>query len=483
MEESSKAFSPRIPRLEKAKNVLCLAIDRIDLGFLGAYGNTWIETSAFDSLAAESVLFDSYFATSLDLTTLYRALWRGERPSEIRASDDPTETDAPSLFKIFKERGYRTFVVSDSEEVALSDAIEEDVCDGRFFLGSPEATQPAESPEDTKFYRNFEDLARFVARLEDEAESGDERPIFIWARFSGWNDVWDFPLANREIYRETEDDPDPYQGVEPPYFPAKPNLSADEKLERQELRQSVVEAYCGGISVFDETLEGFVQFLKETGFLSKTLFVLLGERGLGLGAPSPLGLPPTDAPEPFYAEEVRQPLLFRLPDATGATVRLPALCEPRDVFATIRDWSEFANELSTPDFWRLEPGRISAFARPWTLDAPSEPAPESSDSPTGASSQDPPGQNLLRLLADETGSVRDRVLVVAKDADSTELALATPTRFFKETPVPSDDPLDEAPKFKRELFVLPDDRFCANDVASRCLDEVEVFSSLCRAVE
>ena len=38
------------------KNILCLAVDRLNADFLGAYGNAWVETPAFDALAAESIL-------------------------------------------------------------------------------------------------------------------------------------------------------------------------------------------------------------------------------------------------------------------------------------------------------------------------------------------------------------------------------------------------------------------------------------------
>jgi arylsulfatase A-like enzyme len=38
-------------------NAICLVVDRLHTGFLGAYGNTWIETPVFDRLAAESFHF------------------------------------------------------------------------------------------------------------------------------------------------------------------------------------------------------------------------------------------------------------------------------------------------------------------------------------------------------------------------------------------------------------------------------------------
>ena len=58
-------------------NAICLVIDRLHTGFLGAYGNTWIETPAFDRLAAESFLFDQMLVDSPQLGPLYRSFWQG----------------------------------------------------------------------------------------------------------------------------------------------------------------------------------------------------------------------------------------------------------------------------------------------------------------------------------------------------------------------------------------------------------------------
>ncbi|MBR4835111.1 MAG: sulfatase-like hydrolase/transferase, partial [Thermoguttaceae bacterium] len=591
--------SNRTPHIS-GKNILCLAVDRLNADFLGAYGNSWVETPAFDALAAESVLFDSFFATSLDLGTLYRAFWRGESPAQVVASDADRDdfNDSPSIFRLLKEKGYRTFVVSDDETVALHPAVEDEFCDGRFFLGSPDAPLPAETLEETQFFRNFEELARFLAKLEDDAKcenGGDAAPWFVWAHFSGWNERWDFPLELRERFQEDEDDPAPYAATLVPYWPlendaksAKRNARADENavveaalaraaaildaesaasnadalpaeveiefnvefddsdatdadlddsadvgfdenddeldsddafldesaVERQlaatelarlaqldapERRQCVVEGYCGGVAAFDETLEGFVQLLKESGVLAKTLLLTTATRGFPPGAPSALGVEPTSetaaadvfAPTPplfdaptdansaeaadssslpipasysdsanaplyatgadgetsrFYAESFQLPLAIRLPNGVGATVRLPALCEPRDVFATLRDWPEFAAELATPEFWSFEAIEISPFAGKWSAESATEIAEEldaddvlavekERTTDFAADAPDVPGQNLLRLLANEDGVLRDRVSVVARDAKSRERALVVADWILKETPL------------------------------------------------
>ncbi len=692
--------NPNRPPHISGKNILCLAIDRLNADFLGAYGNAWVETPAFDALAAESVLFDSFFATSLDLETLYRAFWRGESPARVLAStDDETASEAettverptdalsgansgdfnaaapPSIFRLLKEKGYRTFVVSDDETVALHPAVEDEFCDGRFFLGSPDAALPAETLEETQFFRNFEELARFLAKLEDDAkcaDGGDAAPWFVWAHFSGWNERWDFPLELRERFQEDEDDPAPYSATLVPYWPLEESAKSAKRgaranddavaeaalaraaaildaengasdaslpaeveiefnvefddpetvdvdldhadfeendefesddveanddaildesaVERQlaaaelarlaqldapERRQAVVEGYCGGVAAFDETLEGFVQLLKESGVLAKTLLLTTATRGFPTGAPSALGLEPTPesaaadvfAPRPlfavepsdgadsltlpipasspdgatgalyatgadgetsrFYAESFQLPLAIRLPNGVGATVRLPALCEPRDVFATLRDWPEFAAELATPEFWSFEAIEISPFAGKWSAETETEIAEEldaddvlavekERTADFDADAPDVPGQNLLRLLANEDGVLRDRVSVVARDAESEGRAGVVADWILKETPLApsvdvddfsgtgafvadaatltaapcaadasSDDANADAslasPRLSRfELFVRPDDRYNVNDVANRCVEIVEKLAPALR---
>ena len=104
-------------------NILCLTIDRIDSDVFGAYGATWLDTPAFDVLASESILFDSFYATSLDLDAQFRAFWRGESPSRFVVSDEPQDAEVESLFHVMKRLGYRTFLLSDDEREIFTDFI------------------------------------------------------------------------------------------------------------------------------------------------------------------------------------------------------------------------------------------------------------------------------------------------------------------------------------------------------------------------
>src|SRR5215208_5054063 len=58
-------------------NVVVLVCNSFHLGFLGAYGNGWIETPNLDRLAAEGVVFDHHFPENLTTIPTRRSWWTG----------------------------------------------------------------------------------------------------------------------------------------------------------------------------------------------------------------------------------------------------------------------------------------------------------------------------------------------------------------------------------------------------------------------
>lgn len=493
---------------QRLHNILCLSIDRVNPDLFGAYGATWNSTPAFDALSTESILFDNFHATSLDLDALMRAFWRGEEPYSVNLDDDPSD-DVPSIFQIMKERGYRTFLLSDVESVVLSPCVDSDHVE-RFFLETEEEREaPAETIEETALFKNFEQLTRFLSALDDSTRIDAPQPWFVWAHLSGWNERWDFPAAMREAFQD-DGDPAPYAAARPPYWRREPlarrvhgrvfrsmeitedvavgenaSVAAREKarlnaLDESERRQSVLEACAAGVGVFDKTLDGFVELLKEHNLLKNTLFALTGTRSLALGAPSSLGVPGADdAPSPFYSEETRLPLVLRLPHKTCATLRLPTLCGPTDLFATLRDFPDFAPRLVDPDFWKLEPCEISAVVGKWSLDPEEETATRNAppDRAEKTIEETRRGLNLLELVVDERRPIHVSLVVVAHDKSSRERAAIFDKWYLKRTPLEKDPENEFAPTERLELFVQPDDRYCVNDVADRLQDVAERLKS------
>ena len=68
--------------MARMQNAICLLVDRLHAGYLGCYGNSWIQTPGFNRLAAESFVCDQALADSPSLEQLYRGFWWAAHPLE-----------------------------------------------------------------------------------------------------------------------------------------------------------------------------------------------------------------------------------------------------------------------------------------------------------------------------------------------------------------------------------------------------------------
>ena len=58
-------------------NAICLVIDRLHTGFLGTYGNAWVETPAIDRMASQSCVFDNALIDTPRLRGICHSYWQG----------------------------------------------------------------------------------------------------------------------------------------------------------------------------------------------------------------------------------------------------------------------------------------------------------------------------------------------------------------------------------------------------------------------
>jgi len=333
------------------RNYLCLSIDGLQCGMIGAYGNAWIHTPTLDSLACQSALFDRFYAPSMDLSATF----------------DEWQQFPTDCHKI---------LLTDDIDIFLHE--QAGLFEEKHRLESKRQSRPASKIEETQFYRG-------MATVADLLRNRSGTPFLLWAHFKGFRGDWDFPLSYRLDY-QIDEDPDPYADVVPPDI-ADINIDPD-------VRQSVTEAYAGGVSVLDEALAGLLTFLREEGLDENTLLLFTSARGFSLGAHRSIG----DNVE-LYGENVHLPLFLRFPNGSYAGFRSQTLLQPADVW-----------ELLKRDVLPEEPDEVHPFLR-----------------------------------------IGNEVIV-------------TPDWFVYRKP--SGD----------ELYVKPDDRWEANDVADRCphiLEEID----------
>ena len=269
-------------------NYLCISIDGLQSGMVGAYGNTWVHTPTLDSLACQSALFDRFYTSSMDVSNTMSELWQFP----------------PDCHKI---------LLTDDPDIFLHEKA--GLFDEKHRLESKQRSRPAGKIEETQFFRNMATTADLLRKCPD-------KPFVLWAHFEGFRGIWDFPLSYRERY-QIDEDPDPYPEVTLPNITGK-NIDPD-------VRQAVLEAYSGGVAVLDETLSGLLAFLEESGLDQNTVLLLMSVRGFSLGEHDTIG-----NNEELYGENVHLPLFIRFPDGSPAGFRSQTLLQPADVFGLLQ---------------------------------------------------------------------------------------------------------------------------------------------------
>lgn len=397
------------------KNAICLVVDRLHAGFLGAMGNSWARTPTFDRLASQSLLFDAAVIDSPHLSSLYHSYWQGQH-ALTTSSIDPHDTNN-SLPSRLDAAGVRSVLLTDDPSVAESKVA---ACfSERIVLPGATPTTLADSMEETG-------LAHFFAAAIDLVERMDE-PSLIWLHTRGMAAPWDAPLELREAFAD-EEDPDPLTSVDTPCQILPPDYDPDELL-------GITQAYVAQIALWDACLGTLLDAIDESPAADRTLLNVLGARGFPLGEHLGVGA----ASDALYGELLNVPWAMRLPKAEAASIRTSELVQPPDLFATLCDW--------------------------WQFDASAESSPGNQQR-----------ESLLKLAATEGTWPRDRACCRGEDD---EWAIRTRAWFARGTsPTEIADPEMAIPEIDNaQLFTKPDDRFEVNEVSARCVDITSLMAA------
>ncbi|MDR2642362.1 MAG: hypothetical protein LBC74_06170 [Planctomycetaceae bacterium] len=272
------------------QNLICISIDGLHNGMIGAYGNSWIQTPAFDSLAVQATVFDRYYAVSSILGDNFDLLWRN------------------SWLDQFCQNGGNTILVTDDSDI-FNHA---NAYFKRKYMIEPSANKIAEYADETNFFKIFATIIDLASELRND---NSDQQYCLWAHLRGFRGCWDFPLAYRERHRDVED-PLPYDGFVVPMF---------DEFDPDQL-QSVMEAYSGGMSLLDDVLAGLLESIESGEVGGQTALTIFGTRGFSLGEHKRIG-----ANYELFGENIHLPLFVHLPDNTGATVRVSELLNPDDL--------------------------------------------------------------------------------------------------------------------------------------------------------
>lgn len=301
-------------------NAVVLVIDRLGAGWLGPYGNTWLDTPNFNRLAAESVLCETLIADSPDLPGYYRAAWTGRHAIEPASSQRATLPTLASL------AGPTSMLVTD--DLHVSEQPETlDFSQIRVLPTSPPAAN-ADSIEQTELFRFF------AAATEDLHRQS--RPQLLWLHSRGMAGAWDAPLELRYQFAD-EDDPEPPRFVVPPEAHLPENFDPDELL-------GIVHAYAGQVALCDLCLGMLLDALESHPLASQTLFIVTSPRGYPLGEHRRVG--PCD--QALYGELLHVPLLVRFPGGENAFARAQTIVQPEELYSLVAETCGWGQDVERP---------------------------------------------------------------------------------------------------------------------------------------
>ncbi len=371
------------------RNAIVIIVDRLGSGFLGPYGNTWIETPALNQLASQSILLENMISDSNDLATIYRSYWSGVHA--VCQTDKPDS----SLAKHIERAGYHATLLTDDQQI-LAHPLASDFGD-QISVAQESPGQLAESVEETQFGQLT--LAVIEWLVETNGQESPE-PGLLWIHANGMNGPWDAPGDVAERFRDDED-PLPYSGIVRPKTKLETNHDPDDIL-------SVMHGYAAQVAVVDACLGSLLDAISQHKLAADTLLIVTSPRGYPLGEHGYIGPNADD----LRGETLQVPLLIRIPEQSGACMRLDSLVQPTDLFATLARWFELSEEVVTST-----------------------------------------GNDLIELSHDESAWTRD----IAIATGESQRAARTHAWSLH---------VDGASKLN--LYAKPDDRWEANQVADRC---------------
>jgi arylsulfatase A-like enzyme len=293
--------------------ILVLAPMSLHLGYLGCYGNTWVETPTLDALAAEGVVFDNHYSDCPDVDGAWRA-WRTglydfPRPGVQRAFLPSGSADILSLIRA---RGNPTWLVSAPGGDSGADP------DGA--IRWEEFTLILGEDRDTAGM-----LSRKVMRFVRQLEHFDDG--LIWVQPSHLLPAWTVDEFTPDDFSGDSDEESPETPIDPLLNPKLSFLDPSDELTFLRLQRT----YAGAVNRLDRELGELLDQLRQQKVYDQMVIILTTDRGFPLGEHGLVG----DSLPWLHEELVHLPLIIRLPNQASAGERIGALTQPVDLMPTL----------------------------------------------------------------------------------------------------------------------------------------------------
>lgn len=426
-----------MPRL-----VLAFSFEGLAISPLSAYGSSWVATPSLDRLAASGAVFDRCI---VPWDAPHRVL------QEIWDAPAGREAEQTGWIEAAEQQGLRPTLITDCLEV--SELPQADRFAGVSLVNTPRPNRPCDEIEETSFSRLiaavFEELSQFDAK----------ESACLWVHSDFLTRVWDAPhdlippedLADEP--EEVEENPDGVpldlleeDGLPKVIVPRPPKIFRTVDPPRfifgQQHDPDITLAWMNNYAAQIRLIDVLIGVILErmTSHADATL-VVVGTSGFSLGEHGAIG----HRVGPMRSPSIQVPLIIRGPGIPA--IRSLRVCSPAGLGPLLLDHNgEGQSELRrllTPKAWKETPREFSPCIMTQSHD--------------------------LRTAAAEDAETSDQDrFPEPEDHEQTPQAIAwTTPGWMSVREVNADGVAEDA------LYLKPDDRSDANNVATRLADVID----------
>jgi arylsulfatase len=326
-------------------NILFILIDTLRADHLGCYGYPKPTSPTIDQLAAEGVLFERCFAPGIPTTPAHTTLYTGQHPltHNIVCHGGAADLDrrTPVLPELLQQAGYTTAAVDNLYDIKPW------LARGYEFYINPSFRHRA------RLLVTCEELnARAIPWLQAHAREKFFLFVHYWEPHT--------PYLPPKRYRQFWDERDPFDPAVKTLEPIKQTpfwaMWGDtwfQKLGPVTDADYIVSLYDAEIRHVDEGVARLLEALEQTGAADDTLVILTADHGEVMTRNGIFfdhhGL---------YEENVRVPLILRLPGRLPAGRRVPQMIQHLDFAPTLLRLARslVPQSMEGKDFWNLATG-------------------------------------------------------------------------------------------------------------------------------
>lgn len=356
-------------------NVFWIMLDSLRRDHVGAYGSEVCKTPHLDAFAEGAILFDNAYPEALPTIPVRTAMVTGCRTLQGRPWQPLADEDVTAA-EILGCHGYTNVMITDTYHLAkpgmnfhrgfhsyqfirgqegdawelvphnkhLEDYVHPQQSENKrrvidIFLRN---TQHWQSEADTFPAQVFCEASRMAEGLKDQDK------LFFWVDSFDPHEPWNPPAPYDTMYTDPS-----YQGKRL----IDANYSTVDYMSEEELAY-IRGMYAGEVTLTDRWFGHFIDILRETGLLDRSVVMVLADHGHPHGDHGTI----MKTPQNMYNELLRIPFMIRLPHAERAGTRIAPLVQTDDLLPTTLDLIGLEHEavaMTGKSAWKLVTGEAA----------------------------------------------------------------------------------------------------------------------------